>query len=202
MNHNRTLVTGNLFKVDNSWEKKSTGDTTRNNIYSIEKENGTNVILKENFNTFLLQTNIVYDNSYLEYFIYPDSDSLHKIREICTEEDIKLNDKTFYFDCRIETFRNPPYLQFKNAILLETQEELDNYDENDLFKSKIKCTVNNVYPSHNKNVYGYMLVKTINNEGFSNSLKLNYLDPKLNSLERNKVHEFDVHITNDKVIIT
>lgn len=194
MKNNRTLVFGNLYGIPNTWERKYKEDTNTHTIIV----NNESVILKENFNTYLLQTDVKVDGSYLEYFIFPTNDSRKKIREILNNENLALGDKGFYFDVRIETFRNPPYLHFKNAIVVEDS-ELDSYDQSMLYTSTIECEVFKHNLSDEEDVYNFMLVKTVNDEGYNNPLKIHYKNPKLSKL--NGKQEFKVKLDNHKLIM-
>jgi len=194
MQNNRTLVFGNLYGIPNTWERKYKEDVNTHKVIV----NNEAVILKENFNTYLLQTNILYDNSYLEYFIFPTTESRKKIRDILKTEDLALCDKQFYFNCRIETFRNPPYLHFKNAILID-DEELDQYDQSMLYTSMIDCEVFKHNYVDDDEAYNFMLVKTINEEGYNNPLKIHYKDAKYSKLKGQQ--QIKVKIENNKVIM-
>lgn len=202
MENNRMLVYGRLFKVDNTLEYKGNyrGEhELPKNVYVVDKGEE-QIKIKENYNTYLLQTEIVHENVELEYLIYPDSDSLQTIRDIVTSTNSKLNKESFFFDCRIDTFRNPPYIQFKNAKVLDTQEKLDaSADTTNLYKSFILCNVVSTYPNPRDDLYNYMLVKTINHSSYNNPLKLHYKDTSLNSLTGKQ--EFDVKLINDKLVI-
>jgi len=190
MKNNRTLVYGNLYGVPNTWERKYKQDSNTHSVIV----NNESVILKENFNTYLLQTDIKVEGSYLEYFIFPTNDSRKKIRDILNEEQLALGSKGFYFDVRIETFRNPPYLHFKNAIVVDEQPE-----DCDLYTSTIECEVFKHNLSGEDGIYNFMLVKTINNEGYNNPLKIHYNNPQVAKLTG--YQKINVKVDNLKLVM-
>jgi hypothetical protein len=190
MKNNRTLVYGNLYGIPNTWERKYKQDSNTHSVIV----NNESVTLKENFNTYLLQTDIKVEGSYLEYFIFPTNDSRKKIRDILNEEQLALGSKGFYFDVRIETFRNPPYLHFKNAIVVD-----DVVDECDLYTSTIECEVFKHNLSGEDDIYNFMLVKTINDEGYNNPLKIHYKNPQVAKLTG--YQKINVKVENLKLVM-